>query len=104
MNNIKIVGDIFMENKVLEVLQLLQEGQKKIGIRLDSIESQMNENTQLLKALEHKIDVTKVEQESVKHDIAYIKGSFEGVKKDIRNIEVMTVNNWTDIEKLKAIK
>lgn len=93
-----------MEIKILEILQSLQEGQKRMETRLESMESQINENTQLLKALEHKVDVIKVEQENMKHDIAHIKGNFEVIKKDITNIEVMTANNWTDIEKLKAVK
>ena len=79
-----------MESKILEILQSLQDGQKRMEIRLDSmenkmglmenkmdlmenkigsietridsIESQINENTQILKALEHKVDVIKAEQ------------------------------------------
>ena len=71
---------------------------------LDSIESQINENTQILKALEHKVDVIKAEQENIKHDIAHIKGDVEAVKKDITNVEVITASNWADIAKLKAVK
>nr|WP_317332303.1 hypothetical protein [uncultured Romboutsia sp.] len=93
-----------MESKILEILKSLQDGQKRMETRLDSMESQINENTQLLKALEHKVDVIKAEQENIKHDIAHIKGDVEAVKKDITNVEVITASNWADIAKLKAVK
>ena len=84
-----------MESNILEILQLLKEGQERIETRLDSIESQVYENTQLLKALEHKVDIIKVEQENMKHDVANIRGDFKTIKNDMINLAMMTVNNLT---------
>lgn len=72
--------------------------------KFDSFESQVSENAQILKALEHKVDVIKSEQENMKHDVAETKGDVKSLRKDISAVEIVTANNWGDIAKLKAIK
>ena len=86
-----------MENQILEILKSMKQDM------LD-MKSQLNENTQILKALEHKADIVKAEQDNAIHDIAHIKGSVETIRKDITNIELITASNWADLAKLKDVK
>ncbi|WP_183128136.1 hypothetical protein [Clostridium autoethanogenum] len=44
------------------------------------MQSQVNENTQVLKALEHKVDIIKVEQDNMKHELAYISVDTKSIK------------------------
>lgn len=76
------------------------------GFKVDvtALKSQVSENTQILKALEHKIDVLKAEQEKSNNDIAHIQGDIMALRKDISNVEIITSSNWNDIAKLKAAK
>jgi hypothetical protein len=60
-------------NELVNSQKDLAENQKKIIGRLDSLDSQVKENTQILKSLEHKANVN-------------------------------TASNWSDIVKLKAVK
>ncbi|KNF09243.1 hypothetical protein CLPU_3c00210 [Gottschalkia purinilytica] len=64
----------------------------------------LNEHTQILRALEHKSDVIKSEQENMKYDVAEIKRDVEIIRKDLCRVEEATANNWADIAKLKSIK
>ncbi|MEI7474705.1 MAG: hypothetical protein WCK67_07985 [bacterium] len=57
---------------------------------------QTSENTEMLKALLHSVEVVKAEQEKTNMDINYIKGSFV-------TVETMAAQNYTDIVKLKAV-
>jgi hypothetical protein len=50
------------------------------------VQSQVSENTQILKCLEHKVDVIKAEQENMKHDLAEIKGKIKSIKTDLSDI------------------
>ena len=86
-----------MDSQILEMLKSIQQGQERLEI-------QLGENKQILKALEHKVDVIKAEQENANHDIAHIKGDIEAIRKDITNVEVITASNWADIAKLKTAK
>ena len=58
----------------------LEQGMGGLRQDIDGLKSQVNENAQILKALEHKVDVIKAEQESMKYDIAEIKGGMEDLK------------------------
>ncbi|MGY0372880.1 hypothetical protein [Clostridium sp. JNZ J1-5] len=71
---------------------------------LNPIKIQLEENTNILKALEHKVDVLSAEQQNLKHEVAEIKGEIKAVRKDLSNVEVITASNWSDIAKLKAVK
>lgn len=59
---------------------------KQILSEIGSIKEQVSENTQILKALEHKVDVIKAEQENMKHDMAEIKGDLKAIKDDVSNL------------------
>lgn len=92
------------EEKILKVLESMQS-------QLNGLESQTSENTQILKALEHKVDVIKAEQENMKHDLANISGDIQSIKKDVNIlskdvafIETATGKNIMDIAYLKSAK
>ena len=84
-----------MEKEILELL-------KKMDTKIDKIEMQVSENTQILKALEHSAEVNKAEHDKIIMDIANISGTVESIKEDICNVEVITASNWKDIAKLKS--
>ncbi|MBZ4494441.1 hypothetical protein M1I50_09610 [Clostridioides difficile] len=89
----------------------LKTGQIETNNRLDIVESQAKENTQILKALEHKADVSKAEHDKMSFDISRVQGDMTETKENIQEIsnklntlETVTIDNWKDITKLKAIK
>lgn len=44
------------------------------------MQSQVNENTQVLKALEHKVDIIKAEQDNMKHELTRISEDTKSIK------------------------
>ena len=86
-----------MENEILHML-------KKIDSRFDVLETKVDENTKILRALEHSSQVNKVEHDKMSNDILHIQGGVEALRRDISQVELVTANNWADIVKLKAIK
>ena len=101
-----------MDNELAKILRdVIKEELKPINNKLDSLESkvgsldiQVKENTQILKALEHSAEINKSEHDSMKNDIIHIKGTVEAIKKDLSQVEMVTANNWADIARLKAVK
>jgi septal ring factor EnvC (AmiA/AmiB activator) len=79
-----------MDKEILEILKRL--------------ESKIDENTQILRALEHSSQVNKAEHDNMANDIAHIKGDVEALRKDISTVEIVTANNYADIARLKAVK
>jgi chromosome segregation ATPase len=71
---------------------------------INPIRIQLEENTNILKALDHKVDVISAEQQNLKHEVSEIKGEIKAVRKDLSNVEVITASNWSDLAKLKAVK
>ncbi|MGL5648860.1 MAG: hypothetical protein ACRDDY_13515 [Clostridium sp.] len=61
--------------------------------KIDKIEIQVSENTQILKALEHSSKVSKAEHYKIIIDVATISGTVESIKEDICNVEVITASN-----------
>ncbi|BAH07974.1 hypothetical protein [Clostridium kluyveri] len=94
-----------------KLLQQILDSQNKTNERLDKLEAQTSENTQILKALEHKVDIVKAEQENMKHNLANISGDIQSIKKDVNIlskdvafIETATGKNIMDIAYLKSAK
>lgn len=77
---------------------------ESIETKIDNITAQLDENTQLLKALEHKADVNKAEHDKMFIDIAKISGKVEELRNDMSTVEVIAAKNNLDIAKLKAVK
>jgi hypothetical protein len=86
-----------MEKEILEVLNRLLAGQ-------ELLKTQVTENTQILKSLEHLAEVNRAEHDKMSNDIAHIQGDIEAIKKDFSQVELVTANNWADIVKLKSVK
>jgi hypothetical protein len=81
-----------------------EEFQKLVMDKLNKIDLQVDENTQILKALEHKADVNKSEHDKMFMDIAKISGKIEELRSDMSTVEVIAAKNNLDIAKLKAVK
>ena len=77
---------------------------EKILAKVDRIDTQQQEDHQILKNLEHNSNVNKAEHDKMLNDITHIKGDVEALRKDISNVEIITSSNWNDIAKLKAVK
>jgi hypothetical protein len=93
-----------------KILQMLEEMKLKID-KIDTIEQkidamglQMDENTQLIRALKDSAEVNKAEHDKMMIDIAKIQGDIQSIKKDISKLEVVIGANCVDISYLKAIK
>ncbi|HUS89876.1 MAG TPA: hypothetical protein VMW91_11055 [Desulfosporosinus sp.] len=105
-----------MEDKILQAIEGLREDfNQKIdksieGLRndfnqkFDTLSSQVQENTQILKALEHLAQVNKAEHDKMTLDLAEISGEVKSIQKDLSTVELVTANNWSDIVKLKSVK
>jgi len=93
-----------MDKEILDILKVMQGDIKSMQGDIKSIKTTQEEDTQILRALEHKTDVISAEQEKLKHEFAEIKGDVKSISKDMSCIEIITANNWSDIAKLKAIK
>jgi hypothetical protein len=93
------------------ILLSSEEFQKLVLAKLDNIEKDVgglkitvNENTQILKALEHSSEVNKAEHDKMSNDIAHMKGSIESIRQSLYRVEEATANNWADIARLKQAK
>ncbi|WP_288477471.1 hypothetical protein [uncultured Clostridium sp.] len=91
-----------MEKEILELLKKIDTKIDKIENEVKDIKTQVNENTHILKALEHLAEVNKAEHDNLIHQISSISGNVETIKEDICNVEVITASNWKDIAKLKS--
>ena len=87
-----------------EILDFLKEFSKEFKEEFKILNTKLDENTQILRALEHSAQVNKAEHDKMDNDIVHIKGDVEALRKDISNVEIITSSNWNDIAKLKAIK
>jgi hypothetical protein len=63
---------IRMENKILQAIEGLKTQISTLSDKVDNQGNQINENTQILKALEHLAQVNKVEHDKMFFDIAEI--------------------------------
>ena len=77
---------------------------KELLETLKRIESKVDENTQILRALEHSAEVNKAEHDKMDNDISHIKGDVEAIRKDLSTVEIVTANNYAAIAKIKAVK
>ena len=84
-----------------ETLQSLKELLRE---ELGPIKTSLEENTRILRALEHSSEVNKAEHDKIINDITHIKGNVEGLRKDLANVEIIISSNWNEIAKLKLVK
>lgn len=93
-----------MDKEVIEMLNKLLTGQERLESDINELKTQVTENTQILKSLEHSAEINKAEHDRMQNDIAHINGNIEVIKRDLSQVEIVTANNWADIAKLKAVK
>jgi chromosome segregation ATPase len=99
-------------NKKFEAMdEKLEAMDDKFEQRFTNLETQIAENTQILKALEHEPEVNKAEHDKLQNDIIHIQSDLarvievvDFIKKDLSRVEKETANNWADIARLKAVK
>ena len=63
-----------------KLLQQILDSQNKTNERLDKLEAQTTENTQILKALEHNSQVHKAEIDNLTHAVAELSGDVKSIK------------------------
>lgn len=85
-------------------MNLMEEILNKILNEIQGMKSQLSENTQILKALEHAAEVNKAVQDKMQIDIAEIRGEVTSLRKDLNTVEMVTAKNWNDINELKFVK
>lgn len=88
----------------------LESRMDKLESRMDINEIQTKENTQILKALMHSVEVTNARQEGMIINVAKMQGDIENIKSDLTQIkrnlttvEIVSANNSADIAILKAV-
>ena len=72
--------------------------------KVDIQGTQIKENTQILKVLEHLAQVNKAEPDKMSFNIAEISGEITAMRKGLLNVELITASNWSDITRLKSLK
>lgn len=95
-----------MDKKDLqEIKKLLDENNKKLDQKLNKqltpIKSQLEENTQILKALVHSAEVSKAERDKMSNDIAYIKGGITSINENLDAVKEILGRHEVDITVLK---
>jgi hypothetical protein len=84
---------------------LTKEDLKAIGELLDTklepIKSQLQENIEILKALEHNSEVSKAERDRLNNDIAHISGHLKSIDENIDAVKEVLGRHEVDITVLK---
>ncbi|MBB6713849.1 hypothetical protein [Clostridium gasigenes] len=93
-----------MDKEILEILKSMQSDLTSVKSDVKSLESKVDKNTQILRALEDSSQVNKAEHDNMSNDIAKIKGAIEKMNKELNRVEQATANNWVDIAELKATR
>jgi len=97
-----------MEDKILKAIEGLRKDMNlkfdSLSEKVDSQGTQLKENTQILKALEHLAEINKAEHDKMFFNMAEMSGEIKNMRKDLSTVEIMTANNWGDIAKLKSVK
>lgn len=88
---------------VIEELKSLRTDINVLKSDMNVLKSQTGENTDILKALVHSVEVVKAEQEKMTIDMAHIKGDVKAIRHDLSTVETITASNYCDIVKLKAV-
>ena len=84
--------------KLDEHSAILKDHSEQLGTHSIMLKEQYG----ILKALEHSAEVNAAERDRTQHDIAYIKGSVQGLHRDMARIEEISAYNMAEIAKLKA--
>lgn len=88
---------------VLAKFDSMEKRFDSVDQRFDVQDRQIEENTQILKALVHASEVHKADIDKITIDVAHIKGDVTAIKKDLFTVETMTVKNYADIIQLRTV-
>lgn len=72
-----------------------------LDTKLEPIKSQLQENTEILKALEHSSQVAKAERDKMSNDIAHISGHLKSIDENIDAVKEVLGRHEVDITVLK---
>lgn len=84
-----------------EILREILTAVKGLDSRMTSLESKVDENTQILRALEHKADVHKANLDLLNTKVAHIDGKLVRITDDINFLNMSTARNRYNIAELK---
>lgn len=73
----------------------------KLEVEIDIIKIQQQENTQILRALEHKAEVHKAEMDNLHHQLAKIEGTVNEIKENKASINELLGEHDIAIKTLK---
>ncbi|WP_368489917.1 hypothetical protein [Clostridium sp. BJN0013] len=85
----------------LEPIKKQLEELEPIKSQLNGLQSQVQENTQILKALEHSAEVNKAEKDKLNNDIAHIKEHLKNIDENIDVMKEILGRHEVDIAVLK---
>ncbi|MFL0198145.1 hypothetical protein ACJDU8_21635 [Clostridium sp. WILCCON 0269] len=69
--------------------------------QLDGLQSQVQENTQILKALEHSAEVNKAEHDKMSNNIAHMEGHLKNIDESVDVMKEVLGRHEIDITILK---
>ena len=89
-------------NKKVEIISEVQTAHKEQAERDSKIilEEQINNGTLIGDSLKN----VSADVKEVKTDILELKGTVEGIEKDLNAVEIITSKNWNEIAHLKSVK
>jgi len=90
-------------NKIDNIETKVSNIQKDIS-SIEHIKGQQEENSKILRALEHKTDVHKAEMDNLIHNVAELQGGMEDIKSKLDLIDEIATRNKLDIINLRKIK
>lgn len=83
------------------IAELLDTKLEPIKNDVKSIKSQLDEHTQILRALEHSAEVSKAERDKMGNDIAHIEGHLKNIDENIDVMKEILGKHEVDITVLK---
>jgi Fe2+ transport system protein B len=103
----KQMADIDEIKEKVKDIDVIKEKVKDIDVMKEDIAAikiQLDENTQILRTLEHPAQVNKAEHDKIFHEIAEMRGEIRAIRKDLTTVEIVTSNNWNELARLKAVR
>lgn len=96
-----------MDNKILELLQEMNSTMKvmqkdvssidkrldSLQVKVDAIDVQQKEHTQILRALEGAKDVHSAKLDKIENDIAHLSGEVKNIRVNLNALEGITAKN-----------
>lgn len=90
-------------NNIEQLLQQILDSQNKINERLDKIELQTSESTQILKTIEHNSQINETEINNLIHTVVKLSRDIKLIKIAI-NEDEETYNYFADFNTLNTLK